>query len=513
MPVLTGRPPTVDAALRLAAEQFGDATAFVAGERRLSYRAWARAAAEAARTLSEAGAGPGRVVCLMLPSSIDFAIAYAAVAWTGATITAVDTRLGPAELEDILGKAAPAVTVGAENTRAATAPGGTAVTAAELAGAAGGPPAPPAGVADPEQPALIAWTSGTTGTPKGAWFPHRALAAAPHQSGPLSAPFDRRLLGIPFAHVGFLTRVWDQIAWGITSVLTPLPWRAPDMLALLVAERVTVGQGVPTQWEKVLALPELAEADLSALRVIATGATRVPPELVRELRRRLGCPVLVRFACSEVPIATGTSPDDPPEVAAETVGRPCPGVRVRVVDDAGRPASPGVVGQLLLRSPGAMAGYWGDPEATAEAVLDGDWVRTGDLGHLTDRGDLVLAGRGSEMYIRGGYNVHPLEVERRLLEHPSVEAAAVLGVAAPVIGEVGIAFVVVAPGAHPEPAQLRDWCGARLADYKVPDEVHLVDELPRNAMRKVDKRALRAEYAARRRVEARPAARSTSEPE
>lgn len=501
MPLLAGSPPTVDAALRLAAVQFGDRTAFVAGARQLCYREWARAAAGAARALTEAGAGPGRVVCLMLPSSIDFAIAFAAAAWTGATITATDTRLGPSELEGILGRAAPAVTVGAEHARGApvaNALGGTAVTVAELVEAAAGPTVAPTEVADPEQPALIAWTSGTTGTPKGAWFPHRALAAAPHQSGELSAPFDRRLLSIPFAHVGFLARVWDQIAWGITSVLTPLPWRASEMLALLDKERVTVGQGVPTQWEKVLALPELAAADLSALRVIATGATRVPPELVRELRARLGCPVLVRFACTEVPIATGTSPDDPPDVAAETVGRPCPGVEIKVVDNAGRPAPEGVAGQLLLRSPGAMAGYWGDAGATAEAVMDDGWIRTGDVGRLTEPGDLVIVGRGSEMYIRGGYNVHPLEIERTLLEHSSVEAAAVLGVPAPVIGEVGIAFVVAAPDTSPDPARLREWCRARLADYKVPDEVHLVPDLPRNAMLKVDKRALRAELAARR---------------
>jgi len=495
-PVLTGSAPTLDTALRLAAAQFGDVPAFVAGERRLTYREWARAAAGAASALAAAGVRPGDVVCVMLPSSIDFAIAYLAVAWLGATVTATDPRLGRYELEGILGKVRPSATVGAEGSRAAAVAGslgGTPLTRAELAAAVDGPAAPPTGARDPDGPAVIAWTSGTTGAPKGAWFSHRALESAAHQSGLLSAPYDRRLLSTPFAHVGFLARVWDQMAWAITSILIPLPWTAPEMLALLEAERVTVGQGVPTQWEKLLALPGLGDADLSSLRVVATGATRVPPELVRELRRRLNCPVLVRYACSEVPIATGTAPDDPPEVAAETVGRPAPGVRARLVDDNGAPVAPAAVGRLLLRSPGAMSGYWQDPKATAEAFDDDGWIHTGDLARTTARGDLVLVGRGSEMYIRGGYNVHPLEVERALMEHPEVETAAVIGVPAPVIGEVGVAFVVLArPDRPPAPDELRGWCRDRLADYKVPDHVELVADLPRNAMSKIDKRELRA---------------------
>jgi acyl-CoA synthetase (AMP-forming)/AMP-acid ligase II len=494
-PVLRGSAPTVDAALRLAAEQFGDVPAFVADGRRFSYREWARTAGGAAGALASAGVRPGDVVCLALPSSIDFAIAYMAAAWLGATVTAVDPRLGPSELEGILGRVAPTVTVGAEETRAApvaAALGGTALTRPELVAAAEGAPAQPGGAADPDGPAVIAWTSGTTGAPKGAWFSHRALESAAHQSGLLSAPYDRRLLATPFAHVGFLARVWDQMTWAITSVLTPMPWTASEMLALLEAERVTVGQGVPTQWEKVLALPHLDDADLSSLRVIATGATRVPPELVRELRRRLGCPVLVRYACSEVPIATGTAPDDPPEVAAETVGRPVPGVQARIMDEAGAPVPAGSVGRLQLRSPGAMAGYWKDQQATADALVDGRWVRTGDLAHTTARGDLVIVGRSSEMYIRSGYNVHPLEIERVLMDHPAVEAAAVIGLPAPVVGEVGVAFVVPArPDPAPSPDELRRWCRDRLADYKVPDRIELVADLPRNSMLKVDKRLLR----------------------
>jgi acyl-CoA synthetase (AMP-forming)/AMP-acid ligase II len=495
-PVLAGSAGTVDAALRLAAEQFGDRPAFVDGVEHLGYREWSRAAAGVATALAEAGARPGSVVCLALPTSIDFAIAYAAAAWLGATVTGVDPRLGPTELSGILARARPAVTVGAEATRAATVVaglGGTPVTRAEVAAAVDGPPAPWSTGRDPSSPAVISWTSGTTGAPKGAWYSHRALEFAAHQSGHLSAPFDRRLFATPMAHVGFLARVWDQLAWGITTVLTPRPWSAAAMLETLERERITVGQGVPLQWERLLAHPGLDAADLSGLRIVATGSSRVPPELVRALRARLGCPVLVRYASTEVPVATGTAPDDPPDVAAETVGRAVHGVEARVVDDSGAPVAPGAVGRLQLRSAGAMCGYWDDPVATAATVDPQGWIDVGDLARTTARGDLVMIGRGSDTYIRGGYNVHPLEVERTLMAHPAVDAAAVIGVPAAGVGEVGLAFVVPAAGAdHPGlAAVLTAWCAQRLADYKTPDRVEIVAELPRNAMSKVDKRELR----------------------
>ncbi len=249
---------------------------------------------------------------------------------------------------------------------------------------------------------------------------------------------------------------------------------------------------MPTQWEKVLALPALDDADLSALRVIGTGAARVPPELVLALRKRLGCPVVVRYACTEVPIATGTDPDDPVEVVAGTIGQPATGVDVRLVDESDSPTPAGGVGRVQLRSPGAMGGYWCDSEQTADALAPGGWIRTSDLARRTERGDLVIVGRTSEVYVRGGYNVYPLEVERALLDHPGVAQAAVVGVDAPVLGELGVAYVVPAdPGRPPQLADLRAWCQARLADYKAPDRLEVVADLPLNSMMKIDKRRLR----------------------
>jgi len=261
---------------------------------------------------------------------------------------------------------------------------------------------------------------------------------------------------------------------------------------LIEEERVTVGQGVPTQWRLMLDDPSFERTDLSSLRLASTGAARVPAELVREMRQRLGCPVVVRYASTEASLITGTRLGDPDEVVAGTVGRPSDGVELRLLGEDGAPVAEGDVGLVQCRSGAAMRGYWRDPERTAE-VLDPDgWVSTGDLGWRDDGGNLRLVGRHVEMYVRGGYNVYPAEVEAVLGEHPGVDQVAVVGVPAPVLGEVGCAFVVPVPGTTVDPDDVKAWCRRRLADYKAPDSVHVVDDLPLTSMLKVDKRALAA---------------------
>jgi len=255
-----------------------------------------------------------------------------------------------------------------------------------------------------------------------------------------------------------MTRAWDEIAHGVTTVITPQPWTAASAIELLTSERVTVGQGVPTQWALMLAHDDLDAADLSSLRIAGTGASRVPPELVRAMRERLGCPVVVRYTSTESSLGTGTQPEDDDEVVATTVGRPVPGVELEVVDEVGRPVPSGKVGRVRLRSAAVLRGYVGDlasgvlldPAATA-TVLDAEgWITTGDLGSVGDDGNLKLAGRVSEMYIRGGYNVYPAEVEAVLGELPGVAQVAVVGAPDPVLGEIGVAFVVpLSPTAAP----------------------------------------------------------------
>jgi len=201
--------------------------------------------------------------------------------------------------------------------------------------------------------------------------------------------------------------------------------------------------------------------------------------------------VVVRYAMTESPSITGTSPDDPPEVQYRTVGKPQAETIVDLVGEDDDPVPPGEVGRVRIEGPCVMRGYWRDAATTREVLDAQGRLLSNDLGHFDGDGNLVLVGRASDMYIRGGYNVYPLEVENVLTEHPSISSAAVVGAERSVIGEIGIAFVALVPGEPiPSPGSLRTWVADRLADYKAPDEVRVVDTLPVTAMGKIDKRAL-----------------------
>jgi acyl-CoA synthetase (AMP-forming)/AMP-acid ligase II len=481
--------------------------------RHLTFAGWDRAADGVAGLLADHGVTRGSVVCLLLPSSIDYMVCYAAATRLGAVTSGVNLRLGRHEVGSILERTRPAVTVVDDDAPVPEGPAGVVLRRSEAAaaGAAVAPGAHRGGIPRPElqgsDPVAVVWTSGTTGLPKGAVFDHRNLAAVAAGTDVLSETGDRRLSPLPFAHVGSMTRTWDEIAHGVTTVITPTPWRAGDAISIMAGERITVAQGVPTQWSLVLAHPDLGRADLSSLRIAGTGASRVPPELVAEMRARLGVPVVVRYTSTEASLGTGTVPGDPDPVVAATVGRPVPGVSLEVADDRGRPVGGGEVGRVRLRSPAVMRGYWGGPTTgpgaggvrydvpATRAVLAGDgWLTTGDFGFVDESGYLHLAGRANELYIRGGYNVYPAEVEAVLGAHPTVDQVAVIGVPDPVLGEIGVAFVVPAGDARIDPeallSELRAVARASLADYKAPDRLVLVDSFPLTSMMKVDKRRL-----------------------
>ena len=470
--------PSINTAVDLmhaTVEVHGDREAIVDGERRLTFAEWDRAAGGVASALVDRGVRKGDVVCLRLPSSVEYAVCYQAAMRLGAITSGINPRLGPDETAGILEQARPRVVITDDDDIARWC---------EL-----GPPARLPSL-DPSDPVAIVWTSGTTGRPKGAVFDHDNLAAVARGAGALSAFADRRLSPLPFAHVAYMTRVWDELERAITTVITPTPWKAGDALRLIERERVTVAQGVPTQWSLMLAHPDMETTDVSSLRLASTGAATVPAELVRRMRKALGCPVVVRYTSTEASLTAGTALDDRDDDVARTVGCARGGVEVQVIGDDGEVVPPGVVGRVRCRSGAVMRGYWNDPERTA-AVLDAaGWLTLGDLGSLDDRGYLTLVGRESEMYIRGGYNVYPAQVENVLAEHPGVTRVAVVGVPDAVLGHVGAAWVVPAPGTSPSVEELRAWVRSRLADYKVPDRVTFVDELPLTSMLKTDKRAL-----------------------
>jgi acyl-CoA synthetase (AMP-forming)/AMP-acid ligase II len=486
--------------------------------RALTFGQWNWAADRVAGLFQRSGVTRGSVVALVLPSSIDYMVCYAAATRLGAITSGINPRLGVAEVASILERTRPVITVVDRGPGPEAGPTGVvldrATVVAAVSSVSGQPPTswPTLAASDP---VAVVWTSGTTGLPKGAVFDHAGLAAVADGTDVLSEPGDRRLSPLPFAHVGSMTRTWDEVANGVTTVITPTPWKAADTIRIIADERITVAQGVPTQWALVLAHPDLDGVDTSSLRVAGTGASRVPAELVAELRQRFGVPVIVRYTSTEASLGTGTVPGDPDEVVASSVGRPVAGVSLAIVDDDGRPVDAGQVGRVRLRSAAVMRGYWGGPPtgpgaeglvfdtaATASVLADDGWLTTGDFGYVGPDGCLRLVGRANELYIRGGYNVYPAEVEGVLSGHPAVEQVAVVGAPDPVLGEIGVAFVVVSEtGTDTDEesllAELRARAGQALADYKAPDGVVIVDRLPLTSMMKVDKRVLADQAAAR----------------
>jgi acyl-CoA synthetase (AMP-forming)/AMP-acid ligase II len=496
---------TVVSVLREAARVNGDVEAYVepdgdGGRRSLTFAEWDRAADGVAGHLSRLGVAKGDVVCLLLPSSIDYAVLYGGLLRLGAITSGINPRMGSGEVASIVDRAEPVLLVIDPGVGLSPEAGTAAVvTRAEARGWWGeqGPDSRPQLTSS--DPVAVVWTSGTTGQPKGAVFDHANLAAVARGTDMLSHPGDRRLSPLPFAHVGYMTRAWDEIGNAVTTIITPTPWRADEAIRVMADEGVTVAQGVPTQWALMLASDELRRADLSALRVAGTGAARMTASMVAEVRRRFGVPVIVRYTSTESSLGTGTTLTSTDEEVATTVGRPVPGVELAIVDDGGDPAPAGSVGRVLLRSAAAMRGYWGrgpgrgrsvpdllDAAATAVVLGPDGWLTTGDFGRLTPEGNLQLSGRAHERYIRGGYNVYPAEVEEALSSHPAVARAAVVGVADDVLGEVGVAVVVAAAGKEPDLASLRAHCAQELSDYKAPDALVLVDELPLTPMMKVD---------------------------
>ena len=242
----------------------------------------------------------------------------------------------------------------------------------------------------------------------------------------------------------------------------------------------------------ILEHPDRKDFDLSSLRAVFVGATTVPAVLVNRLREDLGVAVFTGYGLTEATsMVSTTRPDDPPEIVARTVGRAVPDIELQVVDDSGRPVPAGETGELLVRGYNITPGYFADPDASAAAVDPDGWLHTGDIAALDGEGFLTIADRKKDIFICGGFNVSPAEVENRLLEHPGVAEAAVVGVPDQRLGEVGAATVVPRAGMALAIDELIEWCREQMADYKAPRLIMLAEGLPRNASGKVRKDELR----------------------
>ncbi len=346
-------------------------------------------------------------------------------------------------------------------------------------------PAPDLG---PDDPSDILFTSGTTGVPKGVVMTHgRTLGVATDWAAMTGiGPDDRYLMVNPYFHMfGLKAGILACVASGATMLPQPV-FDVDTVLRRVADEQVTVLPGAPTIYQAILDHPDRDAHDLSSLRIAVTGAADIPVELIRRVDAELPFEFIVTgYGLTEAGTASATSPDDDPETVATTVGRPRPGFEL-CLDDS----------EILLRGPTVMAGYLDDPEATALALSPDGWLRTGDLGVVDDRGCLQIVGRVKDMFIVGGFNAYPAEIENALLRHPDVQQAAVIGIPDERLGEVGMAFVVLRPGADVTPEAIIAWSRDEMANYKVPRAVELLDELPLNATGKVEKNVLRDRVAA-----------------
>ena len=338
----------------------------------------------------------------------------------------------------------------------------------------------------PDDVSDIMFTSGTTGRSKGAMTSHErslAVARAWADCGELT-PADRYLVVNPFFHTfGFKAGLLACLVSG--AMLVPQAvFDAGQAMRLIERERITALPGAPTIYQMILDHPERSARDLSSLRLAVTGAADVPVALVERMRRELNFEtVLTAYGLTEAVVATMCRPGDAAETVARTSGRSAAGFEVRI----------GEQDEILLRGPNLMLGYLDDPEAT-EAAVDADgWLHTGDAGRLDAAGYLAITGRLVDMYICGGFNVYPAEVEQVLARLDGVAESAVVGVPDPRLGEVGQAFVVRRPGHVLDAADVLAFCRERLANYKVPRRVEFRDALPRNPSGKILKRLLREE--------------------
>jgi long-chain acyl-CoA synthetase len=339
---------------------------------------------------------------------------------------------------------------------------------------------------------VILYTSGTTGTPKGAELTHSNIGSNVATNVEMFGftPDDTIFGGLPLFHsFGQTSAMNSAVASGATITLLPR-FDATKAIEIIDRDKVTVFMGVPTMYVGMLHDPALAGVDASSLRYCVSGGASLPVEVLTAVEEKLGATLLEGYGLSETsPVATFNQPANPTKPGS--IGTPIAGVECKLVDDEGNdiPEGSDAVGEIAIKGPNVMKGYWNRPEATAE-VMRGDWFLSGDIGRRDDEGYYFIVDRKKELIIRGGYNVYPREIEEVLYEHPAVREAAVIGVSCSTNGEEVAAVIGLAPGETATAEEIKEFAKERVAAYKYPRHVWFVDELPKTATGKILKREI-----------------------
>jgi O-succinylbenzoate-CoA ligase len=468
---------------------------------RYTYQELDRRANRIAGGLARLGVQPGDRVAILMPNGIEFVESYFAVARLGAVSVPLNVRLAPPELDFILRDAGVETLLyhgEHDETVAALRDGGLELR--HLVGVGdrydqlreSGSEAEPTAFAGGEDPLFIMYTSGTTGRPKGAVHTHASFLSASTAVN-LTCDIregDRELVVLPLFHIGALLPLTWELQRGGTAVVLR-SFDADLAIRVLESERITTGLVVPTIFQTLLDHPKFDSIDHSSLRSIVVGGAPVPPPLARR-SKEAGITALQDYGSTEAAVVTIASED---EFLAKpmSAGRPLIGTEVRILDNDGRELPTGDVGEIVARGSHLMAGYWRRPDATAAALRDG-WFHTGDLGSLDQAGCLFVRDRKNDLIISGGENIYPAEIERVLAEWPRLREAAVIGQPSAKWGESPVAVIVPQPGPPITADELIDFCRGRLAGYKIPREVVVLDSLPRTPTGKVQKHLLRLRF-------------------
>jgi HIP---CoA ligase len=521
-------------AVRAAARRFPDAEALVDGDERWSFADLETAMRASVRSVLAMGVHPGDRVALWAPNSARWIIAALGILGAGGILVPVNTRFKGQEAAYVLEKSGAVALFAVTdflNTDyvgmlRAAAPGSPVLRPGRTVVLSGPAGSGPAG-SGPAEPPLVPWaeflaagqavpaaeadaaigavrgdtvsdlmfTSGTTGHPKGVRLTH-AQSLRAHGWYAKLMDFrlgDRYLIIPPFFHTfGYKAGWMACVVHGVT-ILPQAVFDVAEVIRTIETERVSILLGPPTVFQAILDAPQ--GHDFSSLRVVMASAAATPPELLRRVHDELKPDVIANgYGLTEATsLVTAAAPSiDDFEHIVTTVGRPAWDVEVRLVDDHGHDVPAGTPGELLVRGYGVMAGYWDDPEKTAEVIDADGWLHTGDIATRDADGYVTITDRKKDMVLVGGFNVYPAEVERILGEHPDVAAIAVVGAADTRLGEVPVAFVVPVPGARLTEQEFLSWAAERIANFKLPRRAFLVEELPRNASMKVIKGELRA---------------------
>ena len=515
-------PETIPAAVTSAAERFPEVEALVDGDLRLTFPQLAETVQQSAAAAVAAGIEAGDRVAIWAPNIAEWVIAGLGLLSAGAVLVPLNTRFKGPEAGYILARSRARALfcvngflgndyltlLGAAGAQLpdlrltvvlrGDAPEGTRSWGEYLAGAAGADPDAArlrSASVRPDDLSDIIFTSGTTGRPKGVMVTHgqtvRVFAAWSEIVG--LAEGDRYLIVNPFFHTfGYKAGIVACLIRGAT-IIPHAVFDVPTVLAQVAKERVSMLPGPPTLFQSILNDPDRARYDLSSLRLAVTGAAAVPVEMIHRMREELTFKTIITgYGLTE---ATGTAAmcrhDDDPETIAQFSGRAIPDTELRIVDDGGQEVPRGQPGEVVTRGYHVMKGYLDDPEETARAIDADGWLHTGDIGTMDDRGYVRITDRKKDMFIVGGFNAYPAEIENALLRHPAVGQVAVVGVPDERLGEVGMAFVVARPGSTLDGVDLIAWARDEMANYKVPRYVEVVEALPLNASGKVLKFELR----------------------